>query len=87
MNNLPTDLQDRLSQLKNCIKSQQTHSALLALEDLTKVLKSDYQEIQKAYLTLQQLHISARKRKVDLPPFLKDNCEQNQVKQTTKNNG
>ena len=72
MNNLPAELQYRLAQLETCIQNQQNQSALLALEDLTRVLQRDYQQIQKAYLTLQQLHDSTQTQRVDLLPFLKD---------------
>ena len=49
MDNLPPELQYRLTQLEWCIKNQFHQSSLLALDELTSLLSEHYQQFQKAH--------------------------------------
>jgi len=69
MDNLPPELQYRLTQLQWCIKNQFHQSSLLALDELTSLLSEHYQQFQKAHAALQQLYSSTQSRQTNLSTF------------------
>ena len=72
MDNLPLQLQSRLVRLKFCIAYQSPEQALAALDELTILLSTHYQQFQKAHTALQQLHSPTQTRQVELPHFLQE---------------
>ena len=69
MDNLPSQLQYRLVNLKFCIQNQSPEQALSALDELTDLLSTHYQCFQKAHEALEQIHSSTQARQTNLSTF------------------
>ncbi len=71
MDNLPSQLQYRLVNLKFCIQNESSEQTLAALDELTNLLSAHYQCFQKAHEALEQLHSSTQTRQTNLLSFFR----------------